>query len=81
MPRATVDKITHLNAMREYHFDPFASLRRENCTVGALRAEATHVSVEPRQNLGGLRPEKTDAVEAARRPVTSGDIMKMFASA
>jgi hypothetical protein len=39
------------------------------------------VSVEPRHNLGGLRPEKTDAVEAARRPVTSGDIMKMFASA
>lgn len=81
MPRQTIDKITHLNAMREYSYDPFALLGRENCTVGALRAKATHVDVEPRHNLGGLRPEAADAVGTARRPVTSGDITKMFARA
>jgi predicted TIM-barrel fold metal-dependent hydrolase len=38
-----VSKITHLNAMRAYHFDPFSRRPREMCTVGALRAEATDV--------------------------------------
>jgi len=81
LPRETIDKVTHLNAMREYSFDAFSALGRENCTVGALRAKATHVDVEPRHNLGGLRPERKNLIEEARRPVTSGDIQKMFASA
>jgi len=34
-----LDKITHENAMRWYRFDPFAHRPREQCTVGALRAE------------------------------------------
>ncbi|MGE3620202.1 MAG: amidohydrolase family protein [Acidimicrobiia bacterium] len=38
-----VDKITHLNAMRHYGFDPFAHRSRESCTVGALRALAEDV--------------------------------------
>ena len=29
--------------MRHYQFDPFAIRPREQCTVGALRAEATDV--------------------------------------
>jgi hypothetical protein len=33
-----LDKMTHENAMRWYHFEPFSQLRREDCTVGALRA-------------------------------------------
>ena len=81
MPRATVDKITHANALREYSFDPFALLGRENCTVAALRAKAGHVNVEPRHNLGGLKTDSMDAVGKARKPVTSGDIIKMFAAA
>ena len=36
---ADVNKITHENAMRWYHFDPFAHRSREQCTVSALRAE------------------------------------------
>ena len=40
VPDADVNKITHENAMRWYRFDPFASRPREQCTVGALRAEA-----------------------------------------
>jgi predicted TIM-barrel fold metal-dependent hydrolase len=80
--RETVDKITHLNAMRVYSYDPFSTLGgRENCTVKALRARATHVDVSPREGLGGLKPEDAEAVSQARRPVTSGDIIRMFASA
>lgn len=81
LSRATIDKVTHLNAMREYNYDPFSILGRENCTVGALRAKAQHVDVSPRANLGGLKAESMNAVGEARRPVTSGDILKMFASA
>jgi len=40
---ATVDKITHENAMRHYQFDPFSIRPRERCTVGALRAEVGEV--------------------------------------
>ena len=48
-----VDKITHHNAMRHFHFDPFARRPRESCTAAALRAEApdvdtvTHVGRPP----------------------------------
>jgi predicted TIM-barrel fold metal-dependent hydrolase len=78
---ATIDKVTHLNAMRLTNFHPFEQLGgREKCTVGALRALATHVDVSPRHNLGGLRTESMDLVGKARRPVTSGEIQTMFAS-
>jgi predicted TIM-barrel fold metal-dependent hydrolase len=40
---AIVNKITHENAMRHYNFDPFSIRPREQCTVAALRAEATDV--------------------------------------
>jgi predicted TIM-barrel fold metal-dependent hydrolase len=33
-----INKITHLNAMRIFKYDPFAKMPRDNCTVGALRA-------------------------------------------
>jgi predicted TIM-barrel fold metal-dependent hydrolase len=36
---ADVDKITHLNAMRIFRFDPFAVRARTECTVGALRGQ------------------------------------------
>ena len=38
-----IDKITHLNAMKHFRFDPFSVRPREKCTVGALRAEAADV--------------------------------------
>ncbi|MEO5876395.1 MAG: amidohydrolase family protein, partial [Streptosporangiaceae bacterium] len=40
VPDDEVNKITHENAMRWYSFDPFLNRRREDSTVGALRAEA-----------------------------------------
>ena len=54
-----IDRITHLNAMRHFSYDPFTSLGgRENCTVGALRAEAAgHDVVDPVGPTGhGRRP-------------------------
>ena len=38
-----VNKITHENAMRLFHYDPFSVRPREKCTVAALRSEATDV--------------------------------------
>ena len=76
LPEATIHKVTHLNAMREFSYDPFPLLGRENCTVGALRAQATHVNIEPALGMGGAAPKREKG-----QPVTSGDINAMFAQA
>jgi predicted TIM-barrel fold metal-dependent hydrolase len=81
LKRETIDKVTHLNAMREYSYDPFSILGRENCTVGALRAKATHVDTSPRQGLGGLKTDSMFVASEAKRPVTSGEILEMYARA
>jgi len=39
VPDDEINKMTHENAMRWYRFDPYAHRAREQCTVGALRAE------------------------------------------
>jgi hypothetical protein len=70
-----INKITHLNAMREFSYDPFSILGRENCTVGALRAQAQHVDTSLR-SYGGGRP----IAEGDKRRVTSGDVQRMFAA-
>ena len=41
-----IDKITHRNAMRLFKYDPFAHIPRQQCTVGALRAQAGDWDVE-----------------------------------
>jgi predicted TIM-barrel fold metal-dependent hydrolase len=43
VPDDEIDKMTHLNAMRHYQYDPFSVIPREECTVGALRARAADV--------------------------------------
>jgi hypothetical protein len=79
---AVINKITHENIMREYSYDPFPAMGgKQNCTVEALRILGKDVDVSPREGLGGLKTESMDLVGEARRPVTSGEIMKMFASA
>ncbi|MBF5094190.1 amidohydrolase [Azospirillum sp. INR13] len=76
LSKDTIDKVTHLNVMREFSYDPFSVLGRENCTVGALKARAKHVKTEPMLGLGGAVPQvRKDG------PVTSGDINKMFTAA
>ena len=82
LDKGVIDKITHLNVMREYNFDAFSlNGGREKCTVGHLRELGKHVDVSPRHNLGGLKTDSMDAIGKARRPVTSGDIERMFAAA
>jgi predicted TIM-barrel fold metal-dependent hydrolase len=39
-----IDKISYLNAMRAFTYDPFAHRPKEQCTVAALRAEAEGVT-------------------------------------
>jgi len=69
-----IQKVTHLNAMREYSFDPFTLHGgRENCTVAALRAKATHVDTKPVPNLGGAA-----AAVGADGVARSGEINKMY---
>jgi len=82
LPRQTIDKVTHLNAMRLFNYDPFTQLGgRQNCTVGALRALAGHVDVSPRVGMGGLETESMKVAAEERRPITSGEINRMMASA
>ncbi len=47
LPDDEINKITHQNAMREFSFDPFQHIPKEDCTVGALRAQATDVDTTP----------------------------------
>lgn len=75
LPRETIDKITHGNAMREFRYDPFPILGRENCTVGALRARARHVDTRPVAGLGGVNPSNAEG-----RQVTAGEVAKLFAA-
>ena len=56
VPADLVAKITHENAMRHYHFDPFTHRPKEQCTAAALRAESPEVDVVTR--VGRLASEK-----------------------
>jgi predicted TIM-barrel fold metal-dependent hydrolase len=50
IPDDEIDKITHVNAMRHFRFDPFAHRDRQRCTVGALRSDAADVDISPRSS-------------------------------
>ena len=58
-----IDQMTHLNAMREFSYDPFRYRPREQCTVGALRAEAIGVDVEPRSKTRRPKIEREGPVK------------------
>jgi predicted TIM-barrel fold metal-dependent hydrolase len=76
LPKQSIDKVTHQNAMRHYSFDPISILGRENCTVGALRKQAAHVDTTPKAGQGGLNPNA-----GKDGPVTSADIVAIFTKA
>jgi predicted TIM-barrel fold metal-dependent hydrolase len=50
-----IDKITHLNAMRHFQYDPFRHVPREEATVSALRSTASGWDVSVRSTRH-LRP-------------------------
>jgi hypothetical protein len=58
VPDDEVDRITHLNAMTNFSYDPFSHIPREQATVGALRARATGVDTTPvRRGTGKFQEE------------------------
>lgn len=74
LPAEHVAKVTHLNAMRHFGFDPFAHRPPEQCTAAALRAEAVGVDVGPvaprRPFVAPTRPlTMTDMLNAAAHPL------------
>ena len=74
LTEAQINKVTHLNAMRFFRFDPFQYHKRETLTVAALRAQARAKGVDTSpKSSGGARPVE----EGVRREVTSGDLMRM----
>jgi predicted TIM-barrel fold metal-dependent hydrolase len=63
VPDADVNKITHENAMRLFQYAPFSQRPRAQCTVGALRAEATDVDVSLRPRKNGGERKRTLAAD------------------
>ena len=76
VPDSDIDMMTHKNVMRDFNYDPFSILGRENCTVGALRAKAKDVDITLKAYgaSGGASPLEY----GEKRVVTSGDVVKMF---
>ena len=62
MPDDELHKIGYENAMRWYHFDPFARRSRDQSTVAALRAGARGHDVSERSYDKGRR-EKQVGIE------------------
>jgi predicted TIM-barrel fold metal-dependent hydrolase len=49
---AEINKITHENAIRLFSYDPFSHIPKEQCTVGALRAQAKDVDTSEKAVTG-----------------------------
>ena len=71
-----IHKMTHLNAMEHFRYDPFARIPREQCTVGALREQAKGVDLSPKIGGGGKSPSDYE-----KGFVTIGDVVQQMASA
>jgi predicted TIM-barrel fold metal-dependent hydrolase len=61
-----IDRISHLNAMRHFSYDPFSVRTREQCTVQALRAEAEGHDVSIRSTGKHSRTHGTLAADLAK---------------
>jgi hypothetical protein len=73
-----IDKVTYKNALRFFNFDLFKHQKREELTVGALRAKAAAANVDTStKSSGGAAPLKPGE---QLRVVTSGDLNRMFTS-
>ncbi|WP_029430128.1 amidohydrolase family protein [Blastococcus sp. URHD0036] len=72
-----INKITHLNAMKAYSFDPFRYVPKEQATAGHLRSQATDVDVVTRV---GRQASERD-LEAWGRMTQVGQAAKAAAEA
>jgi predicted TIM-barrel fold metal-dependent hydrolase len=68
-----INLVTHRNAERWFQFNELEKRGRENYTVGALRAKATHIDTTP-QSIPGWRPGEKG------KGVTAADIMNLIPS-
>jgi predicted TIM-barrel fold metal-dependent hydrolase len=59
VPAEEVHAITHRNAMRLFHYEPFSVIPEADCTVGALRAQAGDVDTVARPS--GRTIERPDS--------------------
>ena len=71
-----INQVTHLNAIKNFNFDPIALLGRENCTVGALREKARKAGIDTREKSGGGNSAK---ITDRSGRMTSGEVQKLFA--
>jgi hypothetical protein len=60
VPDDDIDRITHLNAMDWFSYDPFAVFDRTDCTVGALRTRAAGHDVSIRSRGTGRHGNDKD---------------------
>jgi predicted TIM-barrel fold metal-dependent hydrolase len=61
LPEDEINLITHLNAVRQYSWNPFDKIKREEATVGALRARARAKGVDTSYMAGkGGEPPSVD---------------------
>jgi predicted TIM-barrel fold metal-dependent hydrolase len=74
VPDNEINLITYENAMRAFHFDPFKHMPKEQCTVGALRAQAKHVDVSWLKTDGAGKPPSDHS-----GVITFGDVTKQLA--
>jgi len=71
VPDVDVDKMSHENAMRWYRFDPSARRPREQCTVGALRAEVAGHDVRVRSFETGRRGKTSVSLSEMAKQATA----------
>jgi hypothetical protein len=69
--RRDIDRISHENAIRHFHYDPFSVIPKEEATVGALRRKAAghDVSIRARGKRQSAGILATDlAARAGTKP-------------
>ena len=76
MPDEDIHKITWENTTRHFQYDPFAHIPKEQCTVGALRAQAKDVDLSLKVGGGGKKPSDYE-----KGYCTIGDVVKQMAFA
>ncbi len=57
-----IDAITHGNAMANFSYDPFASIPRDQCTVGALQAQAAATGIDTTPVVYGTGKFQEDGI-------------------
>jgi predicted TIM-barrel fold metal-dependent hydrolase len=62
-----INRITHENALRIFQLDPYAHRTREQCTVGALRAEAETAGVDTAPRTMRTREQSLGSTAAAQQ--------------